>query len=257
MPQWFVLGAAAAYGLVLGSFLNVVIHRLPRGMSLARPPSHCPSCGAPVRWFDNLPVLSWFVLGGRCRSCRARISPRYPLVELASGALLPLAVWRFGLSSAGVEAAVLVLLLLPLGLIDVEHHLLPDRLTLPGVATGLVWSFAGGLVDWRDAVAGSLVGAGLLYAVIVLYRAIRGVEGMGLGDVKLLAMVGAFLGWEGALLTVCLGACGGAVVGVALIVSGRGRRDTELPFGTFLAAAALAVLFLGTPIMQALHWIPE
>lgn len=254
MPTWFAIAVAAAYGLVFGSFVNVVIHRLPRGMSLLRPRSHCPACGALVRWFDNVPLLSFLVLRGRCRACRARISARYPLVELASGALVAASIALFGVNRFGLEAALLCLLLLLLGVIDLEHHLLPDWLTLPGIAAGLACSLAGGLASPRDAIAGAALAAGFLYAVILLYRAIRGVEGMGLGDVKLLGMIGAFLGWQGALLTLCLGSCAGALVGGGLMLAGKARRDTELPFGTFLALGALATLFAGEKVMRWLHW---
>jgi len=255
LPGVFVVAAAVAYGLVIGSFLNVVIHRLPREMSLLRPRSHCPSCGATVRWFDNLPVLSYLLLLGRCRRCRARISLRYPLVELAAAALLVSVVIRFGVSAGGAAAAVLALLLLPLAVIDVEHHLLPDPLTLGGLAIGLIVNWFGVLVPFRDAVVGAALGAALPYAVILLYKAVRGVEGMGLGDVKLLAMIGAFLGWRGALLTLCIGAVAGAAVGLTMIVARRGRMDTELPFGTFLAGAALVTLFVGERVMWALGWV--
>ena len=255
IPAWFVLAVAGAYGLVVGSFLNVVVHRLPRGMSLAKPGSHCPECGTPVRWFDNVPLLSYLLLGGRCRACKARISPRYPLVELACGALAIAVVSRFGLTLDGGEAMLLVMLLLPLAFIDLENHLLPDVLTLPGIALGLAGSLAGGLVSIVDAAIGAALGAALPYAVIVAYRWLRGVEGMGLGDVKLLAMIGAFLGWHGVLLTLGLGATGGAVVGIALIAAGRGKRDTELPFGTFLAGAAVVVLFLGNALAALLGWV--
>ncbi len=256
-PGWFVPAVAAAYGLVFGSFLNVVVYRLPRRMSLVRPRSHCPACGAQVRWFDNVPLLSYVLLLGRCRACRARISVRYPVVELAGGALAAAVAARFGLTLAGAEAMLLVMLLLPLAFIDLEHHLLPDVLTLPGIALGLAASGAGGLVGLAEALVGIAVGAGLPYAVIVIYRRLRGAEGMGLGDVKLLAMVGAFLGWRGMLLTLGLGATAGAAVGLTLIASGRGRRDTELPFGTFLAGAAVIVLFAGSALARALGWVPS
>jgi leader peptidase (prepilin peptidase) / N-methyltransferase len=255
MPEWFAIAVAAAYGLVLGSFLNVVIHRLPREMSLLRPRSHCPGCGTLVRWYDNVPVLSYFALRGRCRGCRTPISPRYPLVELACGALLASCVARFGVSVVGAEAIVLVLLLLPLAFIDLEHHLLPDVLTLPGIACGLAFSAVGGLAPLRDAAIGAVIGGALPYLVIVVYRLIRGVEGMGLGDVKLLAMAGAFLGWQGVLLTLGLGSCLGAVVGVILIATGKGGRDTELPFGVFLALAAIVTLFFASEVMSTLGWV--
>ncbi len=249
-----LIAVAAAYGLVLGSFLNVVVHRVPRRMSILRPRSHCPACGSLIRWFDNLPVLSWLLLRGRCRRCGARISVRYPLVELATGLLLAAVADRFGVSVQGAAALVFGALLLALALIDLEHFLLPDVLTLPGIAAGLLFSLAGGLVRPLDALAGAALGAMLPYAVIVLYRLVRGVEGMGLGDVKLLAMIGAFLGWQGALLTLCVGACAGAVVGIGLVLAGRGKADTELPFGTFLSAAALLVLFARAPLLALLGW---
>lgn len=249
-----LIAVAAAYGLVLGSFLNVVIHRVPRGMSLVVPRSHCPACGSLVRWFDNLPVLSWLLLRGKCRRCGARISLRYPLVELASGVLMAAVVARFGVTVAGAAALVLGALLLVLALIDLEHFLLPDVLTLPGIVIGLLFSWAGGLARPWDAMLGAALGAALPYAVIVVYRLVRGVEGMGLGDVKFLAMIGAFLGWQGALLTLCLGACAGAVVGIGLVIAGRGKADTELPFGTFLAAGAMAVLFARETLLGLWGW---
>jgi leader peptidase (prepilin peptidase)/N-methyltransferase len=255
MPGWFAVAVAAAYGLVFGSFLNVVVYRLPRGMSLVRPRSHCPACQATVLWFDNVPILSYLLLGGRCRSCGARISPRYPLVELASGTLAAGVVARFGLTLTGLEAMLLVMLLLPLAFIDLEHHLLPDVLTLPGIALGLAGSAAGGFVPLLDSVIGVVVGAVVPYAVIVVYRRLRGVEGMGLGDVKLLAMIGAFLGWRGVLLTLGLAATAGALLGLTLIALGRGRRDTELPFGTFLAGAATIVVFAGNVLLVLLGWV--
>lgn len=249
-----LITVAAAYGLVLGSFLNVVVHRVPRQMSVLAPRSHCPACGRLIRWFDNLPVLSWLLLRGRCRRCGARISVRYPLVELATGLLLAAVADRFGVSVQGAAALVFGALLLALALIDLEHFLLPDVLTLPGIAAGMLFSLAGGLVRPLDALIGAALGAMLPYAVIVLYRLVRGVEGMGLGDVKLLAMIGAFIGWQGALLTLCVGACAGAVVGIGLVFAGRGKADTELPFGTFLSAAALLVLFVRAPLLTLFGW---
>ena len=255
MPGWFALAVAAAYGLVVGSFLNVVIHRLPRGESLVHPPSRCPGCGARVRWFDNVPVLSYVLLGGRCRSCRRWISPRYPAVELLGGAAAVTPLLRFGLTVPGVEAMLFLMLLIALAFIDLEHHILPDLLTLPGIALGLACSLLGGLVPPLDAVVGAAIGAAVPLVVIVIYRRLRGAEGMGLGDSKLLAMIGAFLGWRGALLTLGVAATAGAAVGVALIASGKGRRDTELPFGTFLAGASALVLFAGRTLLVALRWV--
>ncbi len=255
MPEWFGVAVAAAYGLVVGSFLNVVIHRLPRGGSLLHPPSRCPACGAPVRWYDNIPVLSFVLLWGRCRSCRAPIALRYPAVELLGGVAAVAPLLRFGLTVPGVEAMLLLVLLIPLAFIDLEHHILPDVLTLPGIALGLGCSLVGGLVPPVEAAVGAAVGAAIPLAVIAIYRRLRGIEGMGLGDSKLLAMIGAFLGWRGTLLTLGLAATAGAAVGIVLIASGKARRDTELPFGTFLASAAAVVLFAGRALLVSLGWM--
>ena len=250
----FVITAAVVYGLIFGSFINVVIYRWPREISLWKPRSHCPECGTLVCWYDNIPLLSYVVLRGRCRKCKSPISLRYPLVEALSGALCGLVAWQLGLSLAGVEAMVLVLLLIPLGFIDLEHKLLPDVLTLPGIALGVLGAWAGGLTTWVDALLGAVLGAAIPYLVIVVYRWLRGIEGMGLGDVKLLAMIGAFLGWRGMLLTLCLGATLGALFGIGLMAFGRGRRDTELPFGSFLTLAALVALFFGPRLVWLLGW---
>lgn len=251
IPPAVVTAIVFVYGLVLGSFLNVVIHRLPLEISLWKPRSRCPACGALVRWFDNVPLLSFLWLRGRCRSCRAPISWRYPAVELATGVLLALVHHRLGLTLPAAEAGVLVLLLVPLALIDLDHHLLPDVLTLPGIGLGLAGAAAEGwllppsaqrLVPLFDAAVGAALGAAIPAAVIVAYRWLRGREGMGWGDVKLLAMLGAFLGWRGMLMSLMLGAIAGGIVGLALIAAGRGKTDTELPFGTFLCAAGVVVL---------------
>ncbi len=232
----------------------MVLRRLPGPVTLAAPRSHCPACGALVRWFDNVPVLSFLLLHGRCRQCRMPISARYPLVELATAGLLVAVAARFSLTLAALAAGVLALLLVPLALIDLEHRLLPDVLTLPGLAAGLVLAAWGGLVPLRDALIGAALGAAIPWLVMTVYRAVRGVEGMGRGDVKLLAMIGAFLGWRGVLLTLVLGAGAGAVLGLGLIATGRGRRDTELPFGSFLVAGALVVLFYGDALTRLLGW---
>jgi len=272
-----LLVITAAYGLVIGSFLNVVIHRLPREQSLLRPRSRCPACGAAIAWYDNVPVLSYLVLGGRCRRCRAAISPRYPLVEATAAGLLVavLGYFDFEFSLQSVSIGIFVLLLLALAIIDLEHFLLLDCLTLPGLALGiLVAPLVATFVEAPDqtvlARLGGLVLPGLGHALSALFGALLGAavgalipfliaqtwellfhkEGMGFGDVKFLAMIGAFLGWKGVLLTIGLGSVIGAVVGVGLIIGGRGGRDTQLPFGTFLALGALTTLFVGAPLWK-------
>jgi leader peptidase (prepilin peptidase)/N-methyltransferase len=237
----------AASGLVLGSFANVLIHRLPRRESVVFPGSHCPACGAPIPWYLNVPVASWLLLRGRCASCRAPISPRYPLVEASMGALFLGCGLLWGPTVDTAAACAFVFLCLPLGLIDLEHQILPDRLTYPGMAAGLAFSFWASWTTPVQSLVGAALGAAIPAALIGAY-ALFGVEAMGWGDVKLLAMTGAFLGWRGLLLTLLLGALSGSIIGgTYLAVTGKGRR-TPLPFGTFLCAAALVALFAGTSI---------
>ena len=253
-PLFVELGPVAAvavflFGLVAGSFLNVVIHRFPRGESVVFPGSHCPACGAPIRVIDNVPVLSWVLLRGQCRDCRVRISPRYPLVELVNAALW-LAVflrapgWPDFASGAFLCSACIALLA-----IDAEFRILPDRITLTGIAVGLALSF---LSQWRtpaSAFSGAALGAGALWLLAFVWEKVRKVEAMGLGDVKMLGMIGALLGVSGMVLSVLLASVAGSLVGLALVVARRGSLQTALPFGVFLALGAIASLFWGPEIV--------
>ena len=242
------------FGAIVGSFLNVVIYRLPRDISIwHRPPSSCPKCGTPIRWYDNLPVVSWLVLRGRCRSCRSSISIRYPLVELASGALTLLAFMRWGLSITGVEVVIFTWVSLALGLIDLDFQILPNRLTYSSILLGFGFSWFGGYTWWLDSLVGALVGALLPTLVIVIYRLWRGIEGMGWGDVKYLAAIGSVVGLRGCVGVLVVGATLGALVGLGLIASGKGSGKTALPFGTFLALAV--ILWLYAPASW-LAWSP-
>jgi leader peptidase (prepilin peptidase)/N-methyltransferase len=255
-PLGFVLVAAGLLGLIVGSYLNVVIHRLPEGISTVTPPSACPACGARIRAFDNLPVVSWILLGGRCRACRAPISLRYPLVEATTGLAFAGAVARFGATGRAAAAALLAALLVALAFIDLDHFLLPDKLTLPGIAAGLAAQLlvpGGSLVR---GVVGALVGAGLLLVVAGLWELVRGSEGMGLGDVKMIAMLGAFLGVAGVLVTLVVGTLGGAVAGLALVASRRGDFAARLPFGVFLAIGGLVALFAGDQLVALYLGLP-
>lgn len=234
-----------AFGAIVGSFLNVVIYRLPRDISIwQHPPSSCPKCGTPIHWYDNLPVVSWLVLRGRCRSCRSPISIRYPMVELASGVLTLLAFMRWGLSITGVEIVIFTWVSLALGLIDLDFQILPNRLTYPSILLGLGFSWFGGYTWWLDSLVGALVGALLPTLVIVIYRLWRGIDGMGWGDVKYLAAIGSVVGLRGCVGVLVVGATLGAVVGLGLIASGKGSGKTALPFGTFLALAVILWLYL-------------
>jgi leader peptidase (prepilin peptidase)/N-methyltransferase len=244
-----LLGAyATLLGLVVGSYLNVVIYRLPRGISTVLPRSRCPACGTAVAALDNVPVLSYLLLLGRCRHCRAPISPRYPLIEAATGALFLGSYLRFGPTLDAVAGALFCALMIVLAAIDAEHLLLPDRITLPAIVLGLALS---PFLTWSGlaaALVGAALGAGLLLALWGGWLLLRREEGMGLGDVKMLAGIGAFLGWKGMLVALFTAALAGSVVGVVLLGTGRGGLKTKLPFGTFLAAGGLVALFAGPTI---------
>ena len=241
--QPIVLIFAAVFGAVVGSFLNVVIYRVPREKSLVFPGSACPSCDTPIRWFDNIPILSWLALAGRCRRCQQKISIRYPLVEAASSALAVLAVLRWGLTLTGFEVVVFAWVSLALALIDLDFQILPNTMTYPSIIFGLACSWFGGYTWWLDSLVGAAVGALLPALVIVIYKLWRGVEGMGWGDVKYLAAIGSVVGLRGAVGVLVVAATLGALVGVGLIIAGRGSGKTALPFGTFLALAVLLWLY--------------
>lgn len=242
-------GILFVLGLVLGSFLNVVIHRLPRDRSIVWPPSSCPVCSARIRPWDNIPVVSWLWLGGRCRDCRAPISWRYPAVELAAALLLVGLAFALGPRPALVPAAFFSLALLAVAIIDFEFRIIPDEISLGGLALGLL---ARGFTpaDIATGLVGALAGGGSLWLAAYGYRRLTGVEGMGGGDIKLAGMIGAFLGWPGVFLTVFGAALAGSVVGAAILVAKRGDRRTALPFGTFLAPAAVFAAFVGPSLWR-------
>ncbi|HEV2763415.1 MAG TPA: prepilin peptidase [Pyrinomonadaceae bacterium] len=276
---WFGLAVSTALGAIIGSFLNVVIHRVPREESIVFPNSRCPACGAAIRPYDNVPVISYLVLRGRCRACGARISPRYPAVEALTALLFAVVFLHAALGPAPrldltFFASLLfdfafVAALVALIFIDAEHMLLPNAITYPGIALALVaralvpntygvgflaeGALAGQpawLVSLAGALVGALVGGGTLWLVGWLWERLRGVEAMGLGDVKMMFMVGAYLGWPLTVLTIFLGVLTGSVVGVALMLR-RGQSDLKmlLPFGIFLGLGALISLLFGASIV--------
>jgi leader peptidase (prepilin peptidase) / N-methyltransferase len=253
----FLLLVFAWLGLSVGSFLNVCIHRLPLGTSIVTPPSACPHCGYLLRWYDNIPVLSYAVLRGRCRGCRAPISIRYPVVEILTMALFVLHWYVFGWTALmGVRLAFACALLV-LFAIDLEHQILPDKITLPGIVFGAVASV------WlppgiRDSLLGVLLGGGALWLVIWVYYLFTGQEGMGFGDVKMLAMIGAVLGWQQVLVTLVLGSVSGSIIGLIVIRFAGRDMKYALPFGTFLALGALAASLAGSEIVAwYLGFYPE
>lgn len=252
MPLGLLLDVyAALFGLIVGSYLNVVIHRLPRGISTVLPRSRCPSCDAAIRARDNLPVISWLLLRGRCRRCGARIAWRYPLVEAVTATLFVACMETWGPTPDAAVGALFGSALIVLALIDLEHYVLPDRITLPGIAVGVAVQpllVQGGVVP---ALMGAALGAGVLLLVYGAWLLLRGEEGMGLGDVKMLAMVGAFLGWKGVVVTLFFASLGGTLAAGVLLLAGRVHLKSRIPFGTFLALAAGLALFWGRSVMDA------
>jgi leader peptidase (prepilin peptidase) / N-methyltransferase len=231
-------------GLLIGSFLNVVIARLPAGQSVIRPGSACPRCGAPIAWYDNLPVVSFALLRARCRSCRAPIAWRYPLVELATGALFLLAYLGRGLTFDLVPALVLLGALVAITAIDLDHQIIPDAVSLPGIALGFAASLLPGGVGWRASLIGIVVGGGIFFVIIVLSRG-----GMGGGDMKLGAMLGAFLGWQLVLVAILIAVLAGGLVAIALLALRRKGRKDPVPFGPFLALGGTMALLWGDRLL--------
>jgi leader peptidase (prepilin peptidase)/N-methyltransferase len=257
---------AALAGLLIGSFLNVCIYRLPRDLSVVAPRSFCPSCERTIAWYDNVPVLSYAFLRGRCRHCHAGISLRYPLVELLTALCFFGAVWASGPNLVALKYCVFSAILIALVFADIEERILPDEFTLGGIVAGIVLAVvapsAGGI--WRflipvrnpralsfiEAVFAAAVSSAALWAVGFLYEKIRHREGLGFGDVKMVAMIGAFLGLQGVLLTLVVGSVLGSVTGLAFILIARKDAATyELPFGAFLGAAALGIAFFGARLL--------
>jgi leader peptidase (prepilin peptidase)/N-methyltransferase len=265
--------AAGVIGLVVGSFLNVVIHRLPimmerdwaaqcadlRGeappvfdaLSLARPASRCPKCGRPITALENIPIISWLALRGRCKGCASPIFIRYPLVEAITGLLFAFAAWHFGYSAAGLGAMLFIAALVALTGIDFDTQLLPDDITLPLLWAGLAFNAFGTFTDLKSAVIGAMAGYLSLWAVYWGFKLATGKEGMGYGDFKLLAALGAWLGWQMLPLTILLSSFVGAVVGIALLVFAGQGRNVPIPFGPYLAAAGAIALVWGKPLTQA------
>jgi leader peptidase (prepilin peptidase) / N-methyltransferase len=240
---------AGLLGLAVGSFLNVCIYRLPLRQSLAFPASHCMACNRRLSWFENIPVVAWLALGGRCRTCRTTIAVVYPAVEAFTGIMFAWAAWHYGPGWLLISRLLLGCMLIVLFFIDLQHQILPNGITLPGAAAGFILSFVTP-PGWVDSLIGLLTGGLILYAVAELYVRFRRTEGLGMGDVKMLALIGAFLGWKLMLLTLTAASVLGAAVGLGLIVSGSGGMKSKLPFGTFLAVAAMFAAAVGDPIVK-------
>ena len=270
---WLLYTALLSLGLVVGSFLNVVIHRLPimmesrwrrdccellevegekqdQELTLAVPNSHCPSCKAPIRAWQNIPVVSYLILGGKCANCGISISLRYPAVELITGLLTLSLAWYFPASFALLGAMLLTWSLVALTMIDVDHQLLPDDITLPLMWLGLLFNLNGTFVSLGDAVIGAMAGYLILWSVYWLFKLLTGKEGMGYGDFKLLAALGAWMGWQALPLIILLSSLVGAVVGIALMLLKNRGKEIPIPFGPYLAAAGWIALLWGDTLTQ-------
>lgn len=232
-------------GCCFGSFFNVVIHRLPANQSIMLPGSHCPRCGNAIACYDNIPLLSYVFLGGRCRSCQGRISLRYPLVELLTGLLFLLLFRRYGWHPQFFIELLFVSLLVIITFIDLDTYLIPDVLSLSGILLGFMLSFFTPRVSWWDSLVGIFLGGGFFYLIAVGYTYLRRQEGLGGGDIKLLAMIGAFLGIPGVVLTVLSASIAGSLVGAFIMLRSRKGLTTMLPFGPFLAFGAVSYIFWG------------
>ncbi len=271
-PAYFVT-TCLLLGLAVGSFLNVVIHRLPQmlerqwraqsaemsgqpqsqeePLSLSRPRSRCPKCGHKIPAWENIPIVSWLALRGRCSACQTPISVRYPLVEAATGLLSAYAGWHFGFTLAAAGALLFIWAMMALTFIDFDTQLLPDDITLPLLWTGLAINLGGTFSDLQSAVVGAIAGYLTLWAVYWGFKLATGKEGMGYGDFKLLAAIGAWLGWQMLPLTILLSSAVGAVVGITLIIVARRGREVPIPFGPYLAAAGVLAMFWGQALTRA------
>jgi leader peptidase (prepilin peptidase)/N-methyltransferase len=248
-PSFIV--AAAVFGAVVGSFLNVVILRLPNdNESIAFPGSHCPKCNQPLHWYDNIPLLSYVILRGRCRTCKEPISRQYPLVELSMAILAAVLFSKFALSFEMFFYFVFFAALLVIIFIDIRHQIIPDCISLPGILIGFAGSFFNEMVTWQQSGLGILLGGGVLYAVAYAYYAVTKREGMGGGDIKLLAMIGAFLGWQSLLYVIFSSSLVGSVIGIAAMFKQRKGGQTRIAYGPFLALGAISYLLFYPQIMD-------
>ncbi len=241
------------FGTIIGSFLNVCIYRIPREFSIISPASHCPSCEKPIRFYDNFPIISYLILRGKCRHCRAAISPRYPMVEGLTGVLALALFLRFGWDWDGLVWFAFTACLLVITFIDLDHYIIPDVLSLPGIVAGFLASLLVLPTGYLSSLGGIAAGGGVLLAVALIYRGITGREGMGGGDVKLLAMIGAFLGWQSVLPVLLVSSFLGSLIGLSLIIVKGKDMKFAVPYGPFLAMGAVVFLFAREEISAVLY----
>ncbi|PNU18901.1 prepilin peptidase [Geothermobacter hydrogeniphilus] len=246
---YFLLGSAFVFGACIGSFLNVCIYRLPEGLSVVSPRSRCPQCGHQILWYENIPILSYFLLRGHCSQCGVSFSLRYLLVEALTGGLFLSVLYHFGFTWGTPVYMLFVSGLVAITFIDLDHQIIPDVISLPGIILGFAASFLLPWVDWIDSLLGILLGGGLLFAIAFGYEFLTKKEGMGGGDIKLLAMIGAFLGWQAVFPIIFIASLAGTLIGVPLMLFSRSDGKYVLPFGPFLSFSALVWLFFGPDLL--------
>jgi leader peptidase (prepilin peptidase)/N-methyltransferase len=248
MTTTWLVALSGLLGLAVGSFLNVCIYRLPLEQSLVFPASHCTNCNRKLSWFENVPVLAWLALRGRCRTCHTRISVVYPLVELFTGVMFAWAAWQYGPGWLLISRLLFGCMLIVLFFIDLRHRILPNPITVGGTIVGFIFSFVTA-PGWLSSLIGLVIGGLIPLLLAEAYLRLRKIEGLGMGDVKMLALIGAFLGWQLVLLTLALASILGSIVGLGMILARRGDMKYALPFGTFLAIAAMFAAVAGDPVV--------
>jgi leader peptidase (prepilin peptidase) / N-methyltransferase len=242
---------AFIFGAVVGSFLNVCICRMPKDESIVSPPSHCPHCNYQIHWYENIPLFSYLLLKGRCRGCGVHISLQYPLVELLNAFLTLLLFLRLGQSLTFLALFLFCSALVVTTFIDIEHQIIPDEISLPGIVTGFIFSFFLPWLGWLNSLAGILLGGGSLFMVAYSYHRLTGKEGMGGGDIKLLAMMGAFLGWKAVPFIILASSLAGSLVGISMMIFQKKDSKLAIPYGPYLAFGAVLYIFYGR---QLIHW---
>jgi len=248
-----ILTFTAIFGSMVGSFINVCIVRLPKNESLVLPASHCPQCKKNIPWYDNIPIFSWIMLRGHCRFCHQKISIEYPIVEAITALIALLFIYKGGLKWDTFIYFCFSSVLVVIAFIDLHHRIIPNIISLPGILIGIILSFFLPNINPLDSILGILIGGGSLYFIAEIYRILRKIEGMGMGDVKLLAMIGAFMGWEPLLYIILISSFSGAIIGI-LFISIKGKNwQYQIPFGTFLAFATIIQILFGLEIMSGWH----
>jgi leader peptidase (prepilin peptidase) / N-methyltransferase len=250
MLNGLILSAAFTFGACIGSFLNVCICRLPESQSIVAPGSKCPGCNTPIRFYDNIPIISYIFLKGKCRKCKESISVRYPLVELLTGLVAITTTIKFGMGIESLIYFIFIAALIVTTFIDIDHKIIPDSISLPGIPIGVLSSFAIASLPFKDSLLGVLIGGGILFLIAWSYQFFTGKEGMGGGDIKLLAMIGAFTGWQGVFFTIFVSSVTGTIVGVTLMLIARKSLKFAVPFGPFLAIGAVLYVFFGPEIIS-------